>query len=66
MKIKKIKSVAKVELEVTNILVEGYECTCDVVDYPLHSCPYQSELYSNNEENCRCCPYCEHQCMMDI
>lgn len=61
-----MKTKVKIEFEVKNILIEGYECTCDVIDYPLHSCPYQSELYGNDEKNCRCCPYCENLCILDI
>ena len=31
-----------------------------------HSCPFDSDMYGNYEENCRCCSDCEHNCAMDI
>lgn len=40
-------------------------CTCDE-DHQEHPCPYQSEINGNDEDHCKCCPYCERQCLMDI
>jgi hypothetical protein len=30
-----------------------------------HACPYKSEI-NGNEEECTCCPDCEHECAMDV
>ena len=31
-----------------------------------HPCPYQQEIYEDNESCCNCCSECEYQCSMDI
>jgi len=31
-----------------------------------HSCPYDEDMHSNYEKNCRCCSDCAHNCAMDI
>lgn len=43
-------------------------CTCDEMSVGnCHSCPYAEELSGNDDpEHCTCCPYCTHQCYMDI
>lgn len=46
---------------------EGVVCTCNRKDYELHSCPYQADIFNDDDpEYCSCCPYCEEQCAMDI
>lgn len=47
-------------------LMEGRECTCGLREYPLHSCPYASDINGDYESKCDCCPYCEQQCAYDI
>lgn len=48
-------------------------CTCGKYFYEDHACPYDEEMSSDdedfdsdNERSCSCCPYCTHQCSMDI
>ncbi len=40
-------------------------CTCEKHNYDSHTCPYGQEINDSDDE-CTCCPYCEHQCCMDI
>lgn len=36
-------------------------------EYRRHSCPYQAELYGNDDEDyCNCCSDCRHECAMDV
>lgn len=32
----------------------------------LHTCPYASDIYGDNETLCNCCDDCQHECCMDI
>lgn len=41
-------------------------CTCDKYSYSEHECPYNEEINKDSEQSCTCCPYCTHQCCMDI
>jgi len=41
-------------------------CTCDKHVYDEHTCPYAEDISGDSETLCTCCPYCEHQCCMDI
>jgi len=41
-------------------------CTCDKYTYEEHTCPYAEDINGDSETLCTCCPYCEHQCCMDI
>ena len=48
------------------------KCTCDEEEIENHTCPYaediKNECYLPVGERtlCKCCAYCEHQCLMDI
>lgn len=44
---------------------ENTKCTCNV-DNEEHSCAYQCEINDDDEFTCHCCPYCTHECAMDI
>lgn len=38
-------------------------CLCPV---PLHPCPFEMEVYHNDEDFCECCEKCETKCGEDI
>ena len=40
-------------------------CTCEKHSYDSHTCPFKTEIYEDDVECC-CCPYCVHECGMDI
>lgn len=41
--------------------------SCGICDAtPLHTCPYQEDVYDDSEFKCNCCNECAHQCAMDI
>lgn len=42
------------------------KCTCDNHKYPPHTCPFKEEIVGDHDTECTCCPYCEHECSMDI
>lgn len=43
------------------------KCTCETGEREEHSCPFQDEIHGNEDENyCKCCPYCTQQCRDDI
>ena len=42
------------------------EKSCGNSAEELHPCPYQAELYDNNEDTCNCCDECSYQCAMGI
>lgn len=48
--------------------IEGTYCTCQISHYDEHTCPYDEELFGDEEDigTCTCCPYCTEQCCMDI
>lgn len=41
-------------------------CTCQIIEWPYHACPYAEEIADDYETLCTCCPHCEGQCMADI
>jgi hypothetical protein len=43
-----------------------HRCTCEEFQYEEHTCPFSEEIYGDDKTLCRCCPYCEYQCSMDI
>jgi hypothetical protein len=43
----------------------GRNCTNNA-EQEIHSCPYQEEIWDNNEPVCFCCKDCIHECGMDI
>ncbi len=44
---------------------ETDKCTCDI-EYEEHTCPFSEEIHDDHESLCTCCPYCEHNCAMDV
>lgn len=49
------------------IMDEGTEeyCTCEKYNYPPDVCPFADEIH-NSQEECTCCPFCRHDCWMNV
>ncbi len=52
--------------ELEGIDVENH-CTCNIIPWKAHSCPYRDEYEEYYEPRlCHCCPFCTRQCRNDI
>lgn len=42
-------------------------CTCDLYDWPEHSCPFACEILGiDDEDYCTCCDYHYQECLYRI
>jgi len=40
------------------------QCTCELFEWAPHCCPFELEIYDNDEQ-CNCCPSCTLDCDND-
>jgi protoheme ferro-lyase len=41
-------------------------CTCDKYIGSAHTCPFKEEIHGDYKSKCKCCSYCENECLRDI
>ena len=41
-------------------------CTCATEEIEPHGCPYSADVHGDYDTKFTCCPFCEHECAMDI
>jgi hypothetical protein len=41
-----------------------YECGC--ASAVVRNCPYANDVNNDDEQRCKCCDACAHECAMDI
>ena len=57
----------------TDVFVTCFQCMhpgttkdCGHAGAEIRNCPYAADIRSNQEQRCKCCRDCAHECAMDI